>query len=162
MKIVKKIWPYVVIVLFVVLIRTFIITPATVDGDSMVPTLNDNEVILVNKIYMKLDKLNRYDIVVVKHNGEYLVKRVVGLPGEHIMYQDNKLIVGNKIITSDLEFEATNDFEIPYIPDNSYFVMGDNRDVSQDSRSFGAVDVKDIVGKVNVVLFPFSRIGLVK
>lgn len=162
MKIVKKLLPYIIIIIVVVLIRTFIITPAVVDGDSMENTLYDGEIILVNKIYMNLDKLNRYDIVVIKRDKDYVVKRVVGLPGEHVVYKENKLYVDDLHITSELEFEETEDFEILKVPNNTYYVLGDNRDVSKDSRSFGPVKESDIVGKVNVVLFPFNKIGMVK
>ena len=162
MKVVKTLMPYIIIVILVVLIRTFIITPAVVDGDSMEKTLHDGEVILVNKIYMRLDKLNRYDIVVIKHDKDYIIKRVVGLPGEHVVYKDNKLYVDDLNITSDLKFEETNDFEVPKVSEGSYYVLGDNRDVSQDSRTFGEVKQSDIVGKVNVVLFPFKKFGIIQ
>ncbi len=162
MKLLKTLMPYIIIIILVILVRTFIITPAIVHGDSMEKTLHDGEIILVNKVYMKMDKLNRYDIVVVKTEDDYIVKRVVGLPGEHIVYKNNKLYADKLLINSELKFEKTADFEILKVPEGSYFVLGDNRDISKDSRVLGPVKKNNIVGKVNVVLFPFSKFGMVK
>jgi len=162
MKTFKKLIPYMLIIIVVILIRSFIITPAIVNGDSMEKTLKDGEVMIVNKMFMKIDKLSRYDIVVIEKGDEYIVKRVVGLPGEHIVYKDNKLYADDLLITSELTFEKTKDFEVFQVPANSYYVLGDNRDVSSDSRTFGSVNESLIVGKVNFVLFPFSRFGMVK
>ena len=98
MKTFKKLIPYMLIIIVVILIRSFIITPAIVNGDSMEKTLKDGEVMLVNKMFMKIDKLSRYDIVVIEKGDEYIVKRVVGLPGEHIVYKDNKLYADDLLI----------------------------------------------------------------
>ena len=92
-KIIKDVYPYVIVVLVVVLIRTFIITPAIVDGDSMEPTLNDNNIIILNKLDYRLNDIKRFDIVVVNWNGEKIVKRVIGLPGEHVEYKNGNFMI---------------------------------------------------------------------
>lgn len=162
MKTLKKLLPYIIILIVVVLIRSFIITPAVVNGDSMKDTLLDGEVVLVNKIYMKTSELKRYDIVVIKEGDEHIVKRIIGLPGEKAEYKNNELYINDKKIETNIKFEKTDDFVYEKVEEGKYFVLGDNRDVSKDSRIIGTINKNDIVGKVNIILFPFTKFGVVK
>lgn len=164
MKIIKEISTYLIIVLIVVLIRTFIITPVRVNGNSMKTTLFDREILLLTKDNRNI---KRFDIIVLKFDGERLVKRVVGLPGEHLKYVNNQLYVNDNLIEDSFSNSITSSFDIKelgyeVIPDNHYFVLGDNRSESKDSRFFGMVDIDDIVGKTKFRLYPFKRIGMVK
>lgn len=164
MKIIKEISTYLIIVLIVVLIRTFIITPVRVNGNSMKTTLFDREILLLTK---NNRNIKRFDIIVLKFEGERLVKRVVGLPGEHLKYVNNQLYVNDNLIEDSFSNSITSSFDIKelgyeVIPDNHYFVLGDNRSESKDSRFFGMVDIDDIVGKTKFRLYPFKRIGMVK
>src|SRR5690554_1240785 len=164
MKIIKEISTYLIIVLIVVLIRTFIITPVRVNGNSMKTTLFDREILLLTKGNRNI---KRFDIIVLKFDGERLVKRVVGLPGEHLKYVNNQLYVNDNLIEDLFSNSITSSFDIKelgyeVIPDNHYFVLGDNRSESKDSRFFGMVDIDDIVGKTKFRLYPFKRIGMVK
>jgi len=164
MKIIKEISTYLIIVLIVVLIRTFIITPVRVNGNSMKTTLFDREILLLTKGNRNI---KRFDIIVLKFDGERLVKRVVGLPGEHLKYVNNQLYVNDNLIEDSFSNSITSSFDIKelgyeVIPDNHYFVLGDNRSESKDSRFFGMVDIDDIVGKTKFRLYPFKRIGMVK
>ena len=165
-KILKELYPYVVIVVVVVLFRTYIATPVRVDGDSMKDTLHNNDILILNK----LDKsYKRFDIVVVNYNNTKLVKRIIGMPGENISYKDNQLYINDKKY-EDIETSRTNDFSLEElyalerIPDNYYFVMGDNRGNSLDSRDYrvGLIKKEDIVGVTIFRLFPFNKIGTVK
>ena len=153
MKFVKSILPYVIIVLVVVLIRSFIITPGIVSGSSMYSTLKDKEVVLVNKIALN-SGIDRFDIVVLNYDKGEIIKRVIGLPNEKVRYMNNKEV------ETPFQFEKTDDFTIVTGKDE-YVVLGDNRDVSKDSRILGAFNIKDIVGKVSFRLFPLKRIGKV-
>jgi len=156
--IVKELIPYMIIVVTVVLFRTYIATPVMVDGNSMNPTLKDNNVMILNK----LGKVNRYDIVVVKTNsGNTLIKRVMGLPGETIECIDGKIIVNGNIIEDKTE-RLTDDFEEVKIEDGTYFVMGDNRGNSLDSRDLGTVTKDEIKGTSSFVIWPFSNFGKVE
>ena len=165
-KFLKELYPYVVIVVVVVLFRTYIATPVRVDGDSMKDTLHNNDILILNK----LDKsYKRFDIVVVNYNNTKLVKRIIGMPGENISYKDNELYINDKKY-ADIETSRTFDFSLEElyalerIPDNYYFVMGDNRGNSLDSRDYrvGLIKKEDIVGVTIFRLFPFNKIGTVK
>ena len=164
MKIIKELIPYVVIILLVILIRTFIVTPVTVSGDSMDPTLKDKEVLILNK----LDKsYKRFDIVVIKYGKERIIKRVIGVPNDNIKYKENKLYVNGQEVKENFKHGTTDDFTlegITYqqydkIPNGYYLVLGDNRQRSYDSRMIGLISKKDIVGVARIRLFPFSKIG---
>ena len=91
-KFLKDIFPYVLIIILVVLIRTFIVTPAQVDGSSMKPTLNDNNLVILNKLDYRLNDIKRFDVVVVDIKTEKIIKRVIGLPGDTVSYK-NKIYV---------------------------------------------------------------------
>lgn len=133
------------------MIKMTIIDIARVEGDSMAPTLTNNNLLL----YSKLNKeYSRFDIVIIKVDKVYYIKRIIGLPGETIEYKNNTLFVnGNKVIEN-FNTTVTNDFSLiqicPYntIPENNFLVLGDNREVSYDSRSFGLVNLTEIKGKV--------------
>lgn len=166
-KIVKEIYPYVIVVLVVVLLRTFIITPAIVDGPSMEPTLQDNNIILLNKLNYKLEKIKRFDVVVVDWNGEKIIKRVIGMPGEHVEYKDGTLFIDGMIVLESFKHKETDDFKLETIgyltiPGDKYLVVGDNRPDSTDSRMIGLFDKEDILGKASFRIFPINKIGGVK
>lgn len=167
MKILKEALPYICIIALVILIRTFVVTPVQVVGTSMTPNLKDGELMLLNKVIYKFNDIERFDIVVVDYSNEHLIKRVVGLPGEKVMYKDNKLYINNQIVKEDFDKNGkTLDYEISesgydIIPDGMYFVVGDNRINSQDSRSIGLISEDQIMGKANFVLFPFNKFGFV-
>jgi len=158
---IKELIPYVIIIVVVVLIRMFIVTPVQVDGNSMYPTLKDNEILLLKKYDQKY---KRFDIVVLNYNNSKLIKRIIGLPGEHIEYKDNKLYVNGKYVKERFKRNTeTSDFEIDKkIPEGYYFVMGDNRDNSTDSRMIGFISKNDLEGVSDIALFPFDRFGSVK
>lgn len=163
MKLVKEIVPYVIIVIVVVLIRSFVVTPVQVDGDSMYPTLINNEILILKK-YDK--SYERFDIVVFNYNDSKLVKRIIGLPGENIFYKNNQLYINNKKINDVNLNVLTNDFNLDdlgytKIPEGYYFVLGDNRINSLDSRVIGLISEEDILGVANFSIFPFDKFGFI-
>ena len=159
-KFIKELIPYIVIVVVVVLIRSFLVTPGLVNGSSMENTLYNNDLVIVNKIALR-SGINRYDIVVINYNKDTLIKRVIGPPGEKVSYIDDELYINDEKIETPIDFEYTSDFEMT-AGEDEYIVLGDNRNVSKDSRSIGPVSKKDIKGKVDLVLFPFKRFGFIK
>lgn len=158
----ENILPYLIVIIVVVVIRIFIITPVSVNGSSMQPHLNGNEIMLLNKLNKKINGINRYDIVVVKTSYKYLIKRVIGLPGEIIECKNNKIYINNKVIKDSHAYGITDDFDAVKIGKDEYFVLGDNREVSKDSRFIGPVKNKNILGTTNIVIYPLSKIRIVK
>lgn len=156
-KILKDLVPYIVILVVVVLIRTFIVTPIIVDGDSMSPTLTDDEMMLLNK----LGSIERNDIVVINNEEGYIIKRVIALPGESIECRDGVIYINDEKYDDNFA-SKTDDFVKQFLNDDEYFVMGDNRLVSMDSRIFGAVTKEEILGTTNFVIYPFNKFGKIK
>lgn len=163
----KKIWysikDYVYIVLIVVLIRTFLITPAAVSGSSMEDTLKSHDLVIINKLVYRIKDIERFDIVVVNNeeDNDRIIKRIIGLPNETIEYKDNKLYINGKEIETKIKFKDTDDFKVE-TKNDEYFVLGDNRPVSKDSRLLGNFHKKDIVGRVGIRFYPFDKVGHVK
>ena len=138
-------------------------TPVKVNGTSMNDTLNHGDTMILNKIDVKVNQLKRFDIVVIETGDTYLIKRVIGLPNETIKYEDGKLYInGKKINDPYYKNGNTKDFDNVKIPEDNYFVMGDNRNDSIDSRIIGVIDKEDIIGTTKLVIFPFKNIGIVK
>ena len=155
---IKEYIPYVITIILVILIKRYVVSPIRVHGDSMKNTLLDGDIMILNIIGKQFSDIKRFDIVVVDRGEEYIIKRVIGLPGEKIEYKDNQLYVNDKKVKDNHSTEVTNDFVIE-VPKDSYFVLGDNRTNSLDSRYFGAFKKNQILGKTKLTLFPFNRIG---
>jgi len=163
MKIFKEIMSYLIIILIVVIIRTFIVTRVKVDGLSMYPTLDDKDVLLLKKYDRSFE---RFDIVVIKFNNTKLVKRIIGLPGESVKIANNNLYINHSLV-EDVKLDVkTEDFSISelgydIIPEGYYFVLGDNRVNSVDSRTsaVGLISKDDIIGVTSFRIFPFNKIG---
>jgi len=152
---IKEIIPYVIIIIVVLLIRTFIITPVNVDGPSMNDTLHDNDIMLLKKF----DKTyERNEIVVFSRNSDRLVKRIIGLPGEKIKCVSGIIYINNEEYEDKYALGTTDDFEEVKLGNNEYFVMGDNRGNSLDSRIFGPISDSQIIGTTDLIIFPFNRI----
>ncbi len=160
MKIIKEIIPYIVIVLVVVLIRTFIITPVRVDGDSMKNTLKNGDILLL----YKLGSINRLDIIVLdeEKDNEKIIKRVIGLPGETVAIKKGKIYINDKVIDDEYAYGETSDYDKVTLEDDEYFILGDNRLISKDSRYFGPIKKSEIKGKIVFRVFPFTKIGTVQ
>ena len=163
----KEIIIYGFIILVIILIRTFIITPIRVNGTSMDTTLQDKEIMILNKINYKLNDIERFDIVVIKKDDSYLIKRIISLPRETLKYVDDKLYINDNEIKEYFKNQSTQDFDIielgyDKIPNDCYFAIGDNRKDSLDSRIFGCFKKEDILGSANLVLLPLNNFGYKK
>lgn len=159
MKVIKEVIPYIVIVVVVVLIRTFIITPVRVDGDSMKNTLKNGDILLL----YKLSSIDRFDIIVLdeEKDNEKIIKRVIGLPGETVAIKKGKIYINDKVI-DEYAYGETSDYNKVTLKDDEYFILGDNRLISKDSRYFGPIKDNEIKGKIVFRLFPFTKIGTVQ
>ncbi len=156
--IIKEYGLYVITIILVLLVKKFVVSPIKVNGTSMMTTLHDGDIMILNIIGYRFDEINRFDIVVVDEGNEYLIKRVIGLPGEEIEYKDNQLYINGKKVKENYGSQVTEDFKVK-VKKNSYFVLGDNRTNSLDSRHFGAFKKDRIIGKTSLIIFPFNRFG---
>jgi signal peptidase I len=153
------------------LIKTFLIQAFYIPSESMVPTLKKSDRVLVNKLSYKLHEVHRGDVVVFERPPEEqggdpaikdLIKRVVGLPGETISSDDNgRVLINGKPLEEDYlpEGTLTTGITTQVIPPDHYWVMGDNRANSKDSRVFKAIDEDLIVGRAFVRVWPLSSFG---
>jgi signal peptidase I len=156
-------------ILIVAPIRFFVAQPFIVRGESMFPTFNDGQYLIVDEITYRKDPPERGDVIVFKYpkdTSKYFIKRIIGLPNEKIQI-DNGIItvfsdknpdgkVLNEAYVKELSFENTTEKLGP----NEYFVMGDNRSNSLDSRMWGPLPDRNIIGRVLVRLYPFQDVGL--
>lgn len=162
---------YVLLVVIVFVVAVYVVGLQQVVGPSMQPTLNNGDVIILNKISYKFTNIKRKDIVsLYDEESKYLIKRIIGLPGEYIEYKDNKLYVNNGLINEDYlkenmptNFKLT-DLGYNKIPEDMYLVLGDNRSNSLDSRDpkLGLVHKKNILGKVSFRIWPLNKISKLK
>lgn len=150
----KEILPYIIILVAVLLFRTYIATPVIVNGPSMQETLHTNDVLILRRT----NKINRYDIVVANHNGDKLIKRVMAVPGDKIKCVSGTIYVNNEEV-SNYGYGTSFDFPQVILGDDEYFLIGDNREDSLDSRYFGSVKKSDINGIADFRLFPFAKFG---
>lgn len=159
-----------------VAIRTFLFAPVSVEGDSMNPTLEHEDRLLLNKIA----SVDRFDIVVFpapEDNEKQFIKRVIGMPGDEIAYRDQTLYVNGDPVTEDYvdltqesqeiteyyngDFTLSSLQGVETVPDDMLFVLGDNRVNSKDSRSFGFIPEDSVIGETSLRIWPISRIGIV-
>ena len=179
-KFIKEVYPYVIIVIVVVLIRSFVVTPVIVNGPSMEKTLYEGELLILNKIDKEFNKIDRFDIVVIndKKDKELIIKRIIGMPGDKVEYIDNKLYINDELVKDVYRNGKTKNFrikdicmtdekyngncEFDVVPDDTYLVLGDNREVSLDSRVLGFINSDDIKGTTRLRLWPLNKIGMVK
>ena len=159
---------YVIGVAIVLLIANFIAKPVVVRGSSMNPTLNNFDICISNRLSIVLGGTNdRFDIVVAQTEEGEIVKRVVGIPGDVISYQGGVLTVNGTTVVEDYiiddpsKHHSDMDFREIRLGADEYFLMGDNRTGSTDSRYFGPFHRSDIISKDMLILFPFNRIRLV-
>ena len=160
-KIIKEILSYVIIIVVVILIRTFIGTPVRVNGTSMVPTLKEGEVLYLNKLDKSFDQ---EDIVVIdkKVEGSAIIKRIIGMPNDEIKCINGVIFINDEKYEDNFGSGETSDFDEITLKSDEYFVMGDNRIVSKDSRMIGPIKENFIEGTTSIVLYPFNKIGKIK
>lgn len=162
----------IVALVITVVLYLFVMTPHEVVGNSMHPTYKNGEYLMANKISYKLHKPERGDVIIFKYSDtQDFIKRIIGLPGDTVMLKDGKIYINGVILNeSDYLSESIYTNGQDYlkegqsitVPEGEYFVCGDNRNHSSDSRAFGSVKLQNIKGKAWIVYFPFSQFRLVK
>lgn len=155
------------VIVLLVLANLFIVTIFIVDGLSMVKALDDGDVVLVERLKYSLSQPERGDVVVVRYPGDpekrNFVKRIIGLPGERIVVKGGVVTInGQQLTESYLSpiLETDRDREV-ILKINEYYLLGDNRPVSNDSRVFGPVEKRFLIGRVVAVTFPISQAKIV-
>ena len=151
-----------------VLIITFLYQPVRVEGTSMLPRLEDRDRLFINKFVYHIESIHRGDIVVFHYPRDpekSYIKRVIGLPGDRIWIEHgrvwlNGVELGEGYVPD--SFRDTRSMAETVIPDDSYFVMGDHRSISSDSREFGVVERDLIYGKAVFVYWPAKDVGEVR
>lgn len=159
----------VIAIIIIVPIRLFVAEPFIVSGSSMVPTFHDREYLVINKIGYYLGKPDRGDVIVLKYpknTKEYFIKRIIGLPGDTIKIDKGSIYISNQ------QYPNGRALEEKYLPtglvtygspepvtlkSGEYFVLGDNRGASSDSRFWGILPENDIVGKAFIRVLPLSK-----
>lgn len=174
----RELWSWIravaIAILIALLVRHFIFSNYIVRGESMMPTLQDGNRLVVNKIGYSVGTPHRFDVIVFHATKtEDYVKRIIGVPGDTISYKNDQLYVnGNAVDEPYLqkyrdalpeEQQLTENFSLKSktgkirVPEGKLWVMGDNRENSEDSRYFGFINEKSVVGKVSVRYWPFSE-----
>lgn len=167
--------PYIVIIIVVVLVRTYIVTPVIVRGDSMYSTLKDGEVLFLSKISYRVEEIKRFDIVVIDDlDDDLIIKRVIGIPGDTVEYEEGILYINGEAVEEEYTDYVMDDFDVNsiceitdlecdgVIPKGMYLVLGDNRLVSADSRVKGLIKEEQVLGKAVFRIWPLNKISGVK
>jgi signal peptidase I len=139
-----------------------------IEGSSMAPVLQNQERIIILKMSFLKKRINRFDIIVFFHPrkpDQKLIKRVIGLPNEQLEIKEGRVWINNRPIEYPTPItDGGDDYPLTamkplWIPEDHYFVIGDNRKMSQDSREFGPIDIHTIIGEAFFRYWPFSRFG---
>ena len=167
-------WIFYIIVILVLtyVIITYVGQRTSVSGSSMETTLSDGDQLLVDKLSYRFQDPKRFDIIVFPYQYEentYYIKRIIGLPGETVQVVDGYVYINGEKLESDIYGkEVMQSAGIAAEPitlgDDEYFVLGDNRNNSSDSRdpSVGILKRKDLLGRAWVRIYPFDKVGVIR
>lgn len=150
----------ILVLVFVTTIRAFVVEAYVIHGKSMEPTFRDSERLLISKFAPRFEELARGDIVIFNHPeepGKRLIKRVIGLPGETVRIEDGRVLINGRPLAEPYLDSALHDgsqMRSIVVEADHYFVLGDNRDISNDSRRIGTIPRDAIVGKALVLFYP--------
>ncbi|MGO1433477.1 MAG: signal peptidase I [Ruoffia tabacinasalis] len=174
-ELVSIIFAVLVAVLIFLALRHYVLQPFQVEGSSMEPQLHNQD----QMVMLRNNEIERFDVVVFpdpRGSGDSYVKRIIGQPGDELYFSNDTLYLNNQAVEepyleplkSETEGKFTEDFSLwdtlglTQVPEGYYFVMGDNRPYSGDSRQFGLIQAEDIQGVTNFVYFPFERFGKIE
>jgi len=143
----------------------FLYQPVKVEGTSMMPTLEDQERVFINKFVYRVEAIERGDVVVFRYprdTSKSYIKRVIAVAGDRVKIDDGLVYVNDRQIAEGYVpqmYEDVRSYPETVVPPHSYFVMGDHRNLSNDSRDFGSVDESYIYGKAVFGYWPFAKLG---
>jgi signal peptidase I len=161
-------WATLLFVVVLALVKHFVVDVMPVSGISMVPTFLDRDVIVLNKISYFFREPQRGDNVVLRFPGdpdhERYIKRIIGLPGETVVIREGKVSING--VTLDEPYLAAADITYPALEKkldtDEYYLIGDNRPASSDSRIWGPAERNDFIGKTFAIVYPFNRAKLTR
>lgn len=151
---------------FILVFRLFVLEPHSVSGSSMDNTFKDGDYVLVDKISYRFKTPMAGDVVVFDppasaKNDSRFIKRIIAIPGETIEVKENKTYINNiEVKENFIDYPSQKSSQSILLKTNEYFVMGDNRHVSFDSRYWGPIVKDEIQGRVLIRLYPFNKISL--
>jgi len=155
-----------------IVLYLIIMTPHEVVGNSMHPTYKNGEMLMANKVTYKVAEPKRGDVIIFKFSDKQdFIKRIIGIPGDEVMIKDGKIYINNELLDESKYLLSTvitnggsylHEGQSITIQENEYFVCGDNRTNSSDSREFGPITQDKIKGKAWIVYFPFSEFRIVQ
>jgi len=167
----------IIALVLVFLIRTFLFTPTVVSGDSMEPNFHDKQRLIVNILIYSIREPRHGEVIVFhapfEDEGKDFIKRIIALPGDKVRVEgDNVYINDTKIEETYIQGMVTNraslgmgfnyrGFEERIVPEGKVFVLGDNRPISKDSRDIGFIDMDEIVGRADLLIWPPADFGFV-
>jgi signal peptidase I len=143
----------------------FLYTPVRVEGTSMMPSLSDQERIFINKFVYRIEPIHHGDIIVFRYPldpARSLIKRVIALSGDRVRIADGRVYLNDQLVAEDYvpaAYRDTRSYPQLVVPPNSYFVLGDHRNLSNDSRDFGPVESSFIFGKAVFGYWPMEKVG---
>lgn len=157
----------VIVIVIILVLMIYVVSVTQVVGNSMYSTLNNGDVLILNKLKYCFSEVERGDIISLEYEDtKYLIKRVIGVPGDTISISDNTVYVNGEVyienyLEEDLEYDDFQLSSLGYqtIPADMYFVLGDNREDSLDSREIGLVSKDDIIGKVSFRIWPLNKLA---
>ncbi len=163
---------FLIAMVIIVPIRYFLVQPFFVRGASMEPTFHDGEYLVIDQLSYRFREPRRGEVVVFRYPeqpSQFFIKRIVGLPGEHVTIKDSQIIIQNKEYPQGVVIDESQYLDTSVrtggnvdqqLGDAEYFVLGDNRPASSDSRTWGSLPDYDMVGRVWIRAFPFTRLSV--
>ena len=159
----------IILIIIILFLIQYVFSITKVVGNSMYPNLKDEEVLILNKFKYRFTEVARGDIISLKYaDTKYLIKRVIGLPGEKVYIKDSILYINDEeyqenYISKELKYAdfSLQDINYDVIPEDMFLVLGDNRGDSLDSREIGLINKKDIIGKISLRFWPLNKIKFI-
>ena len=155
-------------VFLAIIVILFLYQPVKVEGTSMMPTLDDQERIFINKFVYRFESIDRGDTVVFWYPGDptkSYIKRVIGIPGDRVEVDRGTVLINGRALIENYvppEFRDSSSMTARLVPSDEYFVLGDHRSSSNDSRAWGMVPRRFIYGKAVFVYWPLDKLGLLR
>ena len=157
----------VIVIVVILFLMIYVVSVTQVVGSSMSSTLQNHDVLVLNKFKYRFTDIKRGDIISFEYaDTKYLIKRVIGLPGDAISIRDNTLYINGEVYVENYLAEGLvyDDFELSslgydVISDDMYFVLGDNRLDSLDSREIGLISRDEVIGKVSFRIWPLNKLA---